>query len=406
LAAEAQQRGLIDGVMTFEQLLAKAQGSNSTSQVVAVGQQVSTAANLGTADGTLAAGWSPRLEAAYDAANPLLFNASGSSAAVSAAVSPSSPPAAGNHNTMKVSARVRAALFARGFISAQDSDDALCMVALGAYFAARGESCPQNSDKSGLDDDKVVSALFAVNGSAPATATATIVPPVTPATGAAPNVQAAHDRELAEARQQFRTEENARRKAILASGKLLNIPAAQIEAAIEGNETHATVIGAWHGELVKQNKPITQDATVTGEGADRFAADAVLALQCRMDRVSKVDQPKVTDHVRHLANAPLSYFARQSLAAANVKVPEFLSNEELMEIAFGMDGMQRVTVGANYSAYNRPGSFPNLLSNLANKILDVALELNEPTYAEWTGAWANDLPDFKPAAVVAKSPAR
>jgi hypothetical protein len=142
---------------------------------------------------------------------------------------------------------------------------------------------------------------------------------------------------------------------------------------------------------------------VTGEGADRFAADAVLALQCRMDRVSKADQPKVTDHVRHLSNAPLSYFARQSLAAANVKVPEFLSNEELMEIAFGMDGMQRVTVGANYSAYNRPGSFPNLLSNLANKILDVALELNEPTYAEWTGAWANDLPDFKPAAVVAKS---
>jgi hypothetical protein len=123
-----------------------------------------------------------------------------------------------------------------------------------------------------------------------------------------------------------------------------------------------------------------------------------------MDRVGAKDQPKLTEDIQRLGGAPLSYFAEQCLRAAGVRADfHLMPREELFEIAFAMDGPGRVSVGANYTAYNRPGSFPNLLSNLANKVLDAALELSSPTYPEWTGQVAGDLPDFKAVPIVNKS---
>jgi hypothetical protein len=306
---------------------------------------------------------------------------------------------------VKISAKVRAAMFARGLISAQDCDDAICIAALGAYFAARGEACPQNSDKTQLDDDKVVAGLFASSVIA-ATAT-TIAPPATSqnwATAAAANVAAAHEREMAEARQQGAGGERERTAKLKASGKLLNLSAEAIDAAIAGGKPLPEVLEAWHTDIAKREKPVTPGAnvTITGEGADAFVADATLALQLRLDRLTAEDKPKVNDNVKRLARAPLAYFAQQCLTAAGTRVPEFAPPEELFEAAFAMDGGAHYNVGASYVPYNRPGSFPNLLSNLANKVLDAALELCEPTYDEWTGVWAGDLPDFKPAPIVNK----
>jgi signal peptide peptidase SppA len=421
LASEAAQRGLIDGVMTFEELLAKAQGTPSSSPVSAQGQRLTSTAVVSTPDGTLATGWSDSLAAAHES------QASGSSATASAAlvslppvlsaaipdVGTAAPTAATGIFPMKVSARVRAALFARGFISSQESDDSMCLVALGAYFAARGEACPQKDGQ--LEDEKVVTALFAALPSASAatpgnstSANAAEAQRIVAASGAAANVAAAHEREMLEARQQGAANEQKRSASIKASGKLLNLPEATIDAAIAAGQPYAEVVAAWHTELAGRETPIANgggNATVTGEGHDRFAADAVLAIQTRLDCVAPKEQAQVTDHVRQLSNAPLSFFARQCLEAAGTRVPQFITNEELMEIAFAMDGPNRVTVGANYSPYSRPGSFPNLLSNLAGKVLDAALTLAEPTYDEYTGVWGGDLPDFKPAPVVAKGQA-
>jgi hypothetical protein len=141
---------------------------------------------------------------------------------------------------------------------------------------------------------------------------------------------------------------------------------------------------------------------VTGVAAEGFIAASCLALQHRLGCVAPSQQAAVNDDVRRLSQAPLSFFAEQCLSHAGVQLPPFLSREELFEEAFAMDGAGRFSVGASYSAYNRPGGFPNLLANLANKMLDDALELNQPTYEEWTGVWPGDLPDFKPAPIVNK----
>jgi signal peptide peptidase SppA len=386
LAAEASTRGLIDGVMTFDQLLLKAQGSSPAS--VSAESAVPPLAQVTTP------------EARTIVLEALSADASGSSdTASSAPLSPAAaePAAPLPSSTMKISARVRAALFARGLISAQDADESTCLVAVGAFFAARGEACPQNSEKTCFDENKLVAALFAV---APA-AQAAVTQPATP-TNTATTV------DLTSARTEAAAGERQRQKDIRASAKLLNLPAASIDAAIDGGKPHAEVVATWHTEIARTEKPIEQsgDAKVTGDGHQRFVADATMALQLRTSSVLAAEQSQVNDSARQLAQAPLSYFAEQCLAASGVKVPQFIAKEELMEMAFAMDGIQRVSVGANsYSPYNRPGSFPNLLSNLANKILDSALDLADPTYATYTGVLGSDLPDFKATTIVAKSQA-
>jgi signal peptide peptidase SppA len=417
LAAEAHKRGLIDGVISWDQMLAKAQAA-SPDKVTVAGAQMRSVATFSTADSTLSADWSASLQSAYDAAHPLLINsqASGFSAAVSAALVPLPPAqlpttAAEVSTPMKVSARVRAALFARGLIDAQDADNGLCVAILNTYYAASGSQIPtaDEADAKACDarDAKIIVALMAAPIGARENARDSNASVNQPATGAAANVQQAHDREMLEAQQQGGLGERNRIKAIQASGKLLNMTAEAIQAGIDGGKTHAEVIEAWHVELGARNKPVTAPAggdgpRVTGDGAEAFQADATLALQVRLGRVSAKEEAKVSDNVKRLSRAPLAYFAQQCLASHNVRMPEFLQAEELFEAAFAMDGHNHVTVSADYAPFSRPGSFPNLLSNLANKVLDYALELSEPTYEEWTGVWPGDLPDFKPAPIVNK----
>jgi capsid assembly protease len=396
LAAEAKSRGMIDGVASWEQVLASLK--TGPAPVPQVGQELgvsgqgsgarSRESGVRVQAGELAAGWPLADQVHYHA---------------------ELPEAAGRVSTgeatMKVSLRVRAALFARGFITAQDVDDGVCLAALGAYFAARGEACPQ-------EDDKVLSALLsvgqlaAVSGQlAAATGAGTQLPTANgqlPAT----NVRAAHEREIAEARAAAAADERGRQAAIRASGQLLSMSAEAVQAAIDGGKPHAEVIGAWHEQLTTREKPVGQNTTpihVGPDGSQRFAADAQLALLSRLDRVPASQVGQVTEHVQQLSQAPLRYYAEQCLAMSGVRVPQFIGAEELFEMAFAMDGVGRTTVGANYAAANRPGSFPNLLSNLANKILDSALKLSKAKYGQWTGMWPGDLPDFKPAPVINKS---
>src|SRR4029079_5765882 len=73
--------------------------------------------------------------------------------------------------------------------------------------------------------------------------------------------------------------------------------------------------------------------------------------------------------------------------------------EDIFEAALALDSGR---VRMDGPAYNRPGSFPNLLSNLANKILDEGVQQADTTFRIWTGRMSRDLPDFKPGPVVSK----
>jgi signal peptide peptidase SppA len=390
VAAEAHSRGLVDGVMSWNEFLGKVQGATSVAG--------SPASSIGSS----VQGLSQRADSFAPA-----IAASSSSPELSAPVSLAGIPApqgqadGGTHTstsektTVKISAKVRAALFARGLIAAQDAEESVCIAARDAFFTARGEACPQ-------EDEKVVAALFATHAVAAAAA------PLNPAGGtpaAQPNnVQAAHDREIAEARQAARQDEVTRQKEIRASGKLLNLDQASIDAAIEGGKPFAEVVTAWHTQLADKEKPIAPraDVKVGEEAATRYVADAVLATMIHFGQGDNVPKEKITPQIEQLSRAPLHVHALKCLQAAGIRVDDEYDREEVCKAAFEMDAGRQVIRADGGIAYNRPGSFPNLLSGLANKLLDDPLEDAETSYEEYTGVWPGDLPDFKPVPVISK----
>lgn len=137
-------------------------------------------------------------------------------------------------------------------------------------------------------------------------------------------------------------------------------------------------------------------ATVIETGAARFAADACDALLMRSG-FHPTDAAASPEAVQ-LQGAPLSHIAQRCLELSGQQVSSFSDPEGLALAALQMGGTNLVPFAAG-PAYNRPGDFPNLLSNLAGKILDQALLIAEPTYPVWT-AKLPDVPDFKPHTII------
>jgi hypothetical protein len=100
-----------------------------------------------------------------------------------------------------------------------------------------------------------------------------------------------------------------------------------------------------------------------------------------------------------LSAAPLSAIAAKCLELSGRQVAPYGDPEQIALDAMQMAGLEHVTISASGSAYSRPGDFPNILSNLAGKILDQAIEIAEVTYPAWT-ARLPDLADFKPKTII------
>lgn len=283
--------------------------------------------------------------------------------------------------------KIKAALFAMGLTDSAEASDDVCKAVLAGYF--RG-NVPES-------EEKVLAALTGANAQAAAPQAPEAQASAQPAAPAA-NVQAAHDRELAEARADAVAQDRERREQIQASGRLLNVSAEDITAACNSDQTYHQVLDAWHKKLAAREQPInTGTVTVRGEGADRFAVDAVDALLARYNYRPASATP--SPESQQLRSAPLQYIAQQCLALAGRRVNPFADPEEIATAAMQMGGLERMTISASGGAYSRPGDFPNILSNLAGKILDQAIEIAEPTYPVWT-ARLPDLADFKPKTII------
>lgn len=367
LAEEAQQRGLIDGVQSWDLLLAQLQSDTSAA----------------APDSHSARSALPLVAAAATQITPESSNVAGASAAVSShPVPPAAAPQPGarTKEALTVNKKIKAALFARGLIGDLEASDDVCKGVLAGWFAGQAMTAP-------TDEAAILSAL---NGAASASA------PAAPAA----NVQSAHDREMAEARVAAVQTERARIADLGARGKLLNISQAEIDAAIASGKPTAEVIDAWTAKMVTAEKPITAPANVTGDGQAAWMADTLTALQLRMGH--KVEDKRINASAQRLQFAPLHVLAQQALQLSGTRINNEYDREEVIAQAMAADAT-RLTIGAEVGgAVNRPANFPNLLSALANKILDEGMELAEPTYDKWCGRRASDLPDFKPSPIIGK----
>jgi signal peptide peptidase SppA len=379
LADEAQRLGLIDAVGSLSDVLSalRSRLEQPTRENMRSGGQEGPGEGHGLA--TL------RSSIASLASTPV----AGSSAT-------SIPASAGQaKETTTVSMKIKAALFARGLIAAIDAADDICQAALAGWFAATGKALPTAEDDI----------LATLNGAGSGAAAAAAAAGGANADKPADNVLAAKRKELEEAAAE---KERFRIVNLQASGRLMAIDPKQIEEGIKSGKSDSDVLAGWVEAKAKQDPPVNAaNPRITGEGADRFMADALVGLQLRAN--ANVAPNLITHDTRRMSQAPLIVLAQQCLAMSGQRIDPYAAPEDIAEAALAMDHPRNITPGAmvirpsaDDPAYNRPGSFPNLLSNLANKILDDGLELAVPTYPEWCGRYAGDLNDFKPAPIVNK----
>lgn len=102
-----------------------------------------------------------------------------------------------------------------------------------------------------------------------------------------------------------------------------------------------------------------------------------------------------------MGNHPLSYFMEHSLIAAGIPYQKHNREEIALKcLQQGGYGIRNFSgVQASGPQFNRPGDFPNLLSNLAGKVMDLALQLADPTYPIYSHR-IPDKDDFRPINVL------
>lgn len=400
---EAQKLGMIDGIGTIEdamgQLLEDARSAGGNNRV------------------TFRPGWSPGEQAAYElgAEHRLRddimtygLDAEVATHSMAGGVEGSMPDLTANHQTeprkqadtlpeketSSMNKKIKAALYALDMTESVDASDEVCQAALNAFFVARNESTPNGEGA----DEKILAALSGRDRKPEQGASQDA--------GDQDNGKASNTNAPAPAvdadkvAQEAVTAERERVANIQASGQLLEMSAEDVTKAIASNKSHSEVIESWHKQKVDsgEGRSISTDTLTMGEASiDKFNNAACEAL---LHRVGMQSDPGATppEGFAELRQAPLSYIASETLRLAGQKVPLHASGEQI-GLAFLQMGASGVQVFGEGPSFNRPGDFPNLLSNLVGKVLAKGFELSNPSFPEYCDR-LSDLPDFKPRTVV------
>lgn len=316
--------------------------------------------------------------------------------------------------------RIKAQLFAQGLIDSLETSDAECQAALRGWFRAIGAEIPASDEKTleALQTHRLRAADAADeaeddDGEEPDGDEGGMDDRAPGRTdlrhrGAAGNVRQAHQREQGEARLvDLRSAAqliNETAGCAAVSGEMV------LDALADGLTVNAAV-KAWNKSLAESEPSVpTQRIRVSGEGADRYAADIVDAL---VYRASDNRDAQLSDGAAALVGRPLWAVAAECLQLAGQPVDIYgersLIAQQAMEMGppgfrhtFFSGHENRQYIQAAGGPYNRPGDFPNILSGLANKFLD-SIELDQDySYPAISAMLPGGLKDFKPAMMVNK----
>ncbi|MBD3661809.1 MAG: S49 family peptidase, partial [Arenibacter algicola] len=298
-----------------------------------------------------------------------------------------------------VNPKLLAFLKTMGAVSA-DSDNAEQLVALRTMCAALGVSMTDDwKDKQeSILVDLQSAQLARVGNSVPAAAAAAAAG--SDAGQGVPAGTPGDDVTLSQRqREQASREERSRIQDLQARGALLNISQEQIDAAVNNGTPVETALLSWTENLSQNEQSVTGGHSGGGDGVefvnsslDKFDAAAVEALAHMMDIGG--DEP-LSAAAKPLQNKSLVFFASESLRLQGIRT-EGMIPEQIASMAMRMD--EDIWIQNGESSYNRPGTFPALMSSLAGKMLLGADEYSPATYTKWAYKM-NDVPDFKPKTV-------
>lgn len=298
---------------------------------------------------------------------------------------------------MKVSAKVRAQLFACGLIASMEASDELCLAALNGWF--RG-TVP-------ADEAAVLKGLQNASPE-PAKIEASAIPEPTKTPAEKPaesNAAAAHQAEQSE----------ARLADLKASADLINaatgstvITAEMVIEACEAKLNPKAAVKSWTEKLSAKEGGLPAARINVGKPeSDRFVTDAIDAM---LHRAMGPSAGKLSPEAAQLANRPLWAIAHQALSLAGEKIDMYGDRELIADAAMQMgQATRRVQFYSGKedgryvqasSPFSRPGDFPNILSGLANKFLD-SIELDDDfSFEKISAVLPGGLNDFKPAMMI------
>ncbi len=285
-----------------------------------------------------------------------------------------------------MNSQIKSALHARGLLDSANASDEMAEVAVNAFCQLSGMERP-------TDDDGVLKLLtFAAeqqsttNDSTQSTDT-TQQPQLTQ-----------EDLDKAAKEERYRCEEIRSQAALIGLDGDAKVVARAIEESWTPEQASA--------EFIKQMASQREDVDLTaGESAvDKFTQDAYIALCGRMGIDREADGSysngmEPTQGSAACSRMKMVDIMKTSLMQANQK-PSPLATDEDIAAQFLSMGGDISMAASNDPAYHGGGSFPNLLSALANKMLDRGMQIAETTYQTWTNRLP-DIPDFKPATIVA-----
>jgi len=264
-----------------------------------------------------------------------------------------------HHRNENMNPRIKQALVARGLIQAE-ATDVEAQIALNAFFAAAG-------GWEGKTEDQIVAALSPTAHTAAREAT---------------NL------------------ERARIQDLQARAELLGVGQVDLQAAIDGGLQVEDALVKWTDKMAASNKPVRLES---GEAAaDKFQAAAVDVLWHRSGSPAAADA-KPLDAGRDLRRKTLVQIAELSLATQGVRTAG-MDGDDIATLAL-RGNMDTIIIrqdggGDSDYGYGRPGDFPNILSALAGKMLDLPLDYYPSTYRDWAFELPA-VPDFKPKTIMA-----
>jgi len=353
LAAPARERGMIDEVLGFDELISRERQS-ARGPITKVGLSV-----VGDAK-------PPEQVLGHDSSGRWIF------------YDPNDKPrhAAETKEEKVMHEKVKAALVAKGLVRGDASNDQSEAV-LSAAFRARGENVPN-------EPDDIVKAMFgwdAIKAPEPAK-----IPEKAPVPAQSGPDEAA-----------VRLQERNRIADLRARGSLLEASDEDIATAIDGGLSSEQACSQWIAAKLKANKPVaSRIETGESEYDQSFtAAAAVLAQRCQIET-------EMPPHARDMANMSLLDIGRRfvKLSGGRPNGDQEADALEFLKLGGTDRKMFASEAYAAGPAFNRPGDFPNLLSALAGKILDTSFDLAEVTYPDWC-ARMGDAADFKPRTIIA-----
>jgi signal peptide peptidase SppA len=270
---------------------------------------------------------------------------------------------------MSVSAKLKGAAVARGLV-ADAADDANTETAIKAFFVAKGEPLPTDE----------------------AIAIAALAPPK--ADSAEQKIRAA-----------AAAEERTRIAEIQARGKMLGIEAASIQASIDAGDAVGDALVKFTATNAKKEKPVNPVGDLRGVGSEvdglfAVATEAILdRVNCNVDDKGK--KKPLSAGARSMRYARLLDIAAADLRQRGVQLvgkdPEDVARAWLKA---GAEEEFRFQLGASDGSYQSPSDYPNILSAVSGKMMDIALATNTSTYRDWCYQLPA-VPDFKPKTIVA-----